>query len=118
MDKTNGWGVDSVFDTVGTEETIDLGIKVLAPKGVLVNLAVRKNKTDFSLDKINIEKSIRSSCNGLPEEFNLVLKLLAENKINVKSYITHKFPLEKVNEAFELLLDRTNSGALKIILKP
>jgi L-iditol 2-dehydrogenase len=45
------------------------------------------------------------------------LNLIASGKINVKKFITHKFPLEKINEAIRLIEDRS-SNALKVIIDP
>jgi len=45
------------------------------------------------------------------------IKLIASGKINVKKFITHKFPLEKIEEAIRTLEDRS-SGAVKVIIDP
>jgi len=45
------------------------------------------------------------------------LDLIASGKINVKKFITHKFPLEKIAEAINSLEDRS-SNAIKVIIDP
>jgi len=45
------------------------------------------------------------------------INLIASGKINVKKFITHKFPLEKIEEALRTLEDRT-TGAIKVIIDP
>ena len=47
----------------------------------------------------------------------LVLRLISEGRLNVKSLITHTFPLDRAPEACELLIERPNE-ALGVILKP
>jgi L-iditol 2-dehydrogenase len=45
------------------------------------------------------------------------LDLIASRKVNVKKFITHKFPLEKVAEAINCLEDRS-LNAIKVIVDP
>lgn len=47
----------------------------------------------------------------------LVLRLISEGRLNVKSLITHTFPLDKAPEACELLIEHPDE-ALGVILKP
>lgn len=115
---TDGRGVNLVFDTVGIRETQNLGRKVLAPRGIMVNLAIHHKKVSFFMDELGKERSIQSSCNYLFPEFKMVIDLTASGKIDLKPYITHKLPLAQAPEAFALASDRTTSGALKVVLKP
>jgi len=45
------------------------------------------------------------------------VSLIASGRINVKKFITHKFPLEKIEEAIRTLEDRS-AGAVKVIIDP
>jgi len=45
------------------------------------------------------------------------ISLIASGKLNVKKFITHKFPLEKIEEAIRTLEDRS-TGAVKVIIDP
>ncbi len=47
----------------------------------------------------------------------LILRLIAEGRLNVKSLITHTFPLERAPEACELLIKNPDK-ALGVVLKP
>jgi threonine dehydrogenase-like Zn-dependent dehydrogenase len=46
-----------------------------------------------------------------------VLRLLAEERIDVETLITHRFPLEKTQLAFEMFADPT-SEAVKVVVEP
>lgn len=57
-------------------------------------------------------------CTGFsPLEVERALELMASGKINVKPLITHKFPLEQAQVAFEFL-DRNGQNAIKAVLLP
>ncbi len=48
-----------------------------------------------------------SSYNETQNDWQEALTAMAEGKINAKALITHTFPLEKVNDAFEMMKSRT-----------
>jgi L-iditol 2-dehydrogenase len=45
------------------------------------------------------------------------LSLIASGKVNAKKFITHRFPLEKIEEALRTLEDR-DANAIKVIIDP
>ena len=47
-----------------------------------------------------------SSFNSRQNDWQESLNAMAEGRINVKPLITHKFPLKKVNDAFEMMKNR------------
>jgi L-iditol 2-dehydrogenase len=50
-------------------------------------------------------------------EIKICLDLLAKGKLNARKMITHQFPLEQINEAFETANAKTQTGALFVALK-
>lgn len=116
--KANGGNCSAVFDTVGTPETIQKGLSLLAEGGTLVNMAV--HDVEISLNSLDIgsERTMRTSCNFLPEEFPLALSLVSSGRIQVKPWITHRFPLHEVNTAFNIALNKEKNGAFKVIIVP
>jgi L-iditol 2-dehydrogenase len=49
-----------------------------------------------------------SSYNSRQNDWQEALQEMASGRINVKPLITHVFPLEKVNEAFEMMKNKTD----------
>jgi threonine dehydrogenase-like Zn-dependent dehydrogenase len=49
-------------------------------------------------------------------EFGIVTDLLIEGKLHAKEMITHRFPLEKINEAFEVAADKLRTKSIKVVL--
>ena len=42
--------------------------------------------------------------------------MLSKGKLDAKKLITHKFELDRINEAFEVAQDKQNSGAVFVAL--
>lgn len=49
-------------------------------------------------------------------EMPMCLELLAKGKLNAKKMITHRFPLDDINEAFETAQDKKRTGAVFVAL--
>ena len=47
----------------------------------------------------------------------MLLKLVEAHKINPKPLITHRFPLERVNDAYDTFARAAETGALKVIIE-
>lgn len=62
------------------------------------------------------EITVLTSYYAGPPDFTEAIALLAEKKLRVSDLITHRLPLEKTAEGFQLMLE--GSGSMKIIIKP
>jgi L-iditol 2-dehydrogenase len=47
-----------------------------------------------------------------------VTDLLSQGKLHATEMITHKFPLEKINEAFETAVDKDKTKSIKVVVEP
>ena len=119
LDETDGNGPEVVFEAVGSAKTISLALE-LAGRGARVNLFGVAPETEtvsvkpFMLyDKeLKISASYRN-----PFTFDRAIQLLSQRRIDIKSLITHRFPLSKIQEAFNLFHERKGE-AVKILIKP
>ena len=75
--------------------------------------------TPVALNSLDLgsERTLRTSCNFLPEEYPLSLALVASGQVNVEPWITHRFPLREVKRAFETALKKEKNGAFKIMIQ-
>ena len=62
------------------------------------------------------EITVLTSYYAGPPDFKEAISLLAEDKLTVSDLITHRLPLEKAAEGFELMLE--GSSSMKVIIKP
>jgi len=118
MEQTGGWGVDAVIETVGTAETLEQGRRVLAPGGTLAMLAVHATPMNFAMTELGRERTLCSSANYTFADFQSTVDLAAAGRLKVGDLVTHRIPLARVREGFELLHDKERSGALKVVVVP
>ena len=116
--ETNGGPCSAVFDTVGTVDTLRQCLSLLAEGGTLVNMAVHDMEITLNSLDIGSERAVKTSCNFLLKEFPLSLSLVSSGQINVKPWITHRFSLRDVEEAFRTMLKKEELGAFKIMIEP
>jgi L-iditol 2-dehydrogenase len=103
MDRTRGRGADVVYDAAGAPETITLGLKCLRPGGTLVLIGIPE-PLEFFVDlhtalakELRIQAVRRSNHKGAQ-----AAALLASGRIPT-GIITHRMPLERAQEGFEIL---------------
>jgi 2-desacetyl-2-hydroxyethyl bacteriochlorophyllide A dehydrogenase len=111
-------GLDVVFDTVGSEESITRGLGLLAPGGALVLLAISEKPVHLATIAISGERRIVSSANNRYPDFPRAIELLAQGLVRVEPLITHRFRLEDGPRAFEVMLHKEEEGAYKVVLLP
>jgi L-iditol 2-dehydrogenase len=114
-DLTRGRGVDIVFDAAAGKETRDAGIHAARSGGQYVLIGIPgEADTLFDLQtamskELRIQTIKRSNHQG-----HRALHLIESGKIPT-SIITHRFPMERTAEAFELVSDYRD-GVGKLIL--
>jgi L-iditol 2-dehydrogenase len=54
---------------------------------------------------------------ALDKEQGQVVELLGKGKLDASRLITHRFPLDRINEAFACLEDKARSGAIFIAIQ-
>lgn len=106
----------TVFDTTGDNNAQKLGLRLLAPGGTLVLMAGVAKGLNLSARDLAGERRLMTCSNHQIADFGIALDLLAQQRVQVKPMITHRFPLEQAPEAFAVAADKVNSGALKVIL--
>jgi L-iditol 2-dehydrogenase len=96
--------LDIVFECCGQQEAVDQAIDILKPGGKLMIIGIPEfDRWSFPVDKLRHKEiaiqNVRRQ-NGSLEE---TLSLLAENRVDVGAMATHRFPLDRTQEAFDLV---------------
>jgi len=123
LEVTDGAGADVVFETVGgTAPSMEEATSLVRPGGriVVIGSFRRPPKLDFR-QLLRKEVEIRFSWSyaawrGVPE-FCIALDLLAKGILDAEAMITHRFPLDRLADAFRAALDKGESGALKVLVQ-
>ncbi|MFX0137534.1 MAG: zinc-binding dehydrogenase [Candidatus Hodarchaeota archaeon] len=117
LKRTNGYGVNSIFDSIGTELSFNLGLSLLAKGGTYVNMAVHDEQISMNQMTLASERRITTSSNFLIKEYKKTLKWLGEKKFNVQPWLT-EIKLSVVPEIFHKIVDKNKRGKyFKIIIK-
>ena len=114
--RTEGRGVDRVFDTVGARETMLEGLGILATRGVLVMMATKDDEIRFPALMLSGERSIKTSTNSLYSDFPRALDLVESGAVKVDPLISHRFALTDGLKAFEVATSKAQTGAVKVVL--
>lgn len=106
----------AVFDTVGTAETLSESLSLLAETGTYVNLAVHDTQLTLNSTVLGSERIITTSSNALYRDEQEAHNLISSGAVNMRSMITHRFPMDEFQEAFDLLL-RDPKEAYKVVFE-
>lgn len=118
-EETEENGPEVVFEAVGSAKTIELALD-LAGRGSRVNLFGVAPETDIVKIKpfMLYDKELEISASYRdPFTFDRAIQLLANDRIDVKSLITHKFPLSRINDAFQTFMTKKEE-AIKLMIQP
>jgi len=116
MDKTASQGVDLAFNTIGTSASILESLKVLRKGGTLVLMASKEDELSFPSLLLSGERSIRTSSNAMYTDFPRVIELVSTGDMKVDPLITHRFALSDAERAFEVACNKSETGAVKVII--
>jgi len=114
-----------VYDTIGSTETVETSLRLLATGGTLVVSGVEPPKR-FEWTPLYFKELHVIGSNGFGvEEVGGVAKHAMEHYFDfiaggfdLTPVITHRFPLERWDEAILALKDSRRTGAVKVLLEP
>jgi L-iditol 2-dehydrogenase len=114
--RTGRDGVDLAIEAAGENDAVEVAIEVARPGSRVVLIGIpSEDRTSFrsSVARRNglTIKLVRRMKHTYPRAIELVEKGL----IDVRSLVTHRFPLERYSEAFEIA---SKQEGLKVIIEP
>jgi L-iditol 2-dehydrogenase len=122
LDLTGGQGADVVVDAVGGYPTLNDAVGMVRAEGHVhvFGLPDRFGHTPFDLAGFVLKRLDMTTVFGAQDEpgipaFHEAVRLISEGAIDMAPYVTHRFPLEQVAEAFALAHE-PRDGALKVSL--
>jgi 2-desacetyl-2-hydroxyethyl bacteriochlorophyllide A dehydrogenase len=117
LDLTEQLGVDHSFEAVGIEATLVQSMKALKKGGAATLLGIYENPLAAIPANLIVQREITlRGSQGYNWDFQDSLTLLKEGVLALDPLITHRLPLEKLHEGFELLLN-PESEAIKVVMQ-
>jgi threonine dehydrogenase-like Zn-dependent dehydrogenase len=115
-------GIDVVYDTVGTAQTAEIGVRLLKARGTMVKSGVHApERWEWSPLYFKEISWVGSNAFGVEEVDGVrmhgiahYLRLADEGRVDLAGMLTHVFRLEQWREAFTALATQDQSGAIKV----
>jgi alcohol dehydrogenase len=121
MRLTDGRGVDVAIEALGTQQTFESCLKVLRPGGTLSSLGVYSGDLTIPLGAfaagLGDHKIVTTLCPGGKERMRRLMDVVASGRVDLRSMVTHRYPLERIEEAYELFANQRD-GVLKVAITP
>jgi len=115
---TEGIGVDITFEAAGEQETIDHSLDAVKIGGKVAVIGIPElERVSYSPEirrKELLVQQIRRS-NQAARDVERVISLIETQRLQVGPLVTHKFPLEKIKEALDLV-DGYKDGVVKAMI--
>jgi len=119
LDLTDGKGGDLVIEAAGYEDAHNLMIDLVRVDGRAVMFGVPKHEKST----VDMYRWYRKRAKlytfhrpNVEDDIHLALELIVEGRIDVRPILTHRFPFDRVQEAYDLFADRKD-GCIKVIVE-
>lgn len=119
LEATGGRGVDVAIEALGLPETFESCLRVVRPGGVISSLGVYAHDITLPLDAfaagLGDHTIVTTLCPGGKERMRRLLNVLASGRVDLRPMVTHRFPLNQIEQAYELFANQRD-GVLKIAI--
>lgn len=119
LDLTNGQGVDSAIEALGSEATFEACIQVTRPGGTISNVGYHGHGDYLRIPRLAwgvgmSDKTIRTAlCPGGKERMQRLLRLLEMGRVDPTPLTTHTFDFHDIDKAFQMMSTKADG-----IIKP
>jgi len=112
---TQGRGIDVAFEAAGTQAAVDAAFAAVAMGGKVVLVGIPDDdKTSFSASTARRKGLTIKLVRRMKHTYPRAIELVSKGLVNVRSIVTHRFPLGQTAEAFRVGQRREG---LKIIIE-
>lgn len=112
---TNGRGVDVAFEAAGVQAAVDDAFAAVRPGGKLILAGIPDDdETSFSASVARRKGLTIKLVRRMKYTYPRAIELVSKGLVDVRSLVTHRFPLEQASEAFRVAERREG---LKIIIE-
>jgi len=115
-------GFDAVYDCVGSGQSLTDAMKYTRPRGTVIEVGTSQialvDTAPLWFDELNLigsnGRAIEQYQGKSMHTYEVVFELIQQGKIDLTGLLTHRFRIEEYREAFHALLNRHESGAIKV----
>ena len=111
---TNERGVDVAFEAAGVQDAVDAAFAAVLPGGKVILAGIpNKDQTSFSASIARRKGLTIKLVRRMKHTYPRAIELVSKGLVDVRSLVTHRFPLEQASEAFRVAERREG---LKVII--
>ncbi len=108
--ETNGRGVDVAIDCTNGSEGMGLAVQVTRPAGRCVLVGISGEEWDSLPVSLARRRELTLRwCRRFCHNFPRTIALAASGKLDIAALLTHSFPLERTQEAFDLVAENRDN---------
>lgn len=99
---TRGRGVDVAFEAAGVQETVDVSVAAVLNGGKVMLVGIPDDeRTSFSASAARRKGLTIKLVRRMKHTYPRAIELVSKGLVDVRSLVTHRFPLERAGEAFQ-----------------
>lgn len=113
---TAGLGADVAIEAVGVPATFELCTQLIRPGGRVANIGVHGAPATLHLESLWIRDVTITT--GLVDTYSTptLLRLVAARQIEAARFVTHRFGLHDMVEAYDIFAHAADTGAIKVVM--
>ncbi|MBW4031350.1 MAG: zinc-dependent alcohol dehydrogenase family protein [Acidobacteria bacterium] len=113
---TDGAGVDVAIEAVGTPHTFTMAVDLVRPGGHVANIGVHGKPVELALNELWIRNIDISMGLVNTDTLGMLLKLVAQHRLPVDKFVTHRFTFDNILEAYDVFGNAAEHDALKVLI--
>ncbi|WP_136035346.1 zinc-dependent alcohol dehydrogenase family protein [Microbacterium sp. K35] len=113
---TDGLGVDVAIEAVGVPATWGMALDIVRPGGHVANVGVHGAPVDFPIDRLWIQNLTITTGLVNADTARMLTRLVAEGRIDPAVFVSHRFALDAIEQAYDTFARAAETKALKVVL--
>ncbi len=119
---TDGLGVDSSIEALGSQAAFEACIKVTRPGGTISNVGYHGQGDYLQIPRMEwgvgmSDKTIRTAlCPGGRERMRRLLRLIETGRVDPTPLTTHRFTFDQIEKAFHMMKTKEDGIVKPLIL--
>lgn len=116
---TDGRGVDTIIEASGYDETLEMMIDLVRRDGRVLMFGQPKHlAVTFPIMQMYNKrlKVVTTTGPEVDRDIGMALRYIQHGRITVKPILTHRFPFDRVRDAYELFAERKD-GCVKVVVE-
>jgi threonine dehydrogenase-like Zn-dependent dehydrogenase len=117
---TQGKGVDVAIEALGEQTTFENALRALQPGGILSSVGVYSGHLRIPVELFGAgladQTIVTTLCPGGKARMQRLMRLVKTGRIDLTRLLTHVFPLDEIDKAYELFASRREQ-VLKVAIR-